>query len=168
MLKDFHNKIDKVVVLDCASLPEFLSIAIKAYASARDMIFLNKVFVNPIGMTSYLTSQLQQIGHPMLLRRYAEVLANILNANCSIKDSSIDWVVHTHGFTDLDNFLSSFPIKDIYNLIHNELVKGKRIMVTSDHGYDIIECNNDLCITHGIKYPCPLNFSKLALFLILW
>ena len=65
--------------------------------------------------------------------------------------------------TAITNFLE---MRRLFGQI-NHFAKQNSVLITSDHGYDVVADKHGLYIAHGYKGECPLNFSKLALFLII-
>jgi len=163
-LKSRLGKVGSIMVLDCASIPEFVTLASKLRSVSHHTLILSEVFINPIGVTRFLTRQLTPFGQKDVLRGYAELLKQALNANFCVKSSVIDLMVHKHGVT-IDQFLKSVDIEELFNRI-KFFASQTSILITSDHGYDVVADEQGLYVTHGYKRPCPLNFSKMALFLV--
>ena len=163
-LKSKVGKVGSVMVLDCASIPELVTLASKLRSVSHHTLVLGETFLNPIGVTRFLTRQLTSFGQKDVLRGYAELLKQTLNANFCVKNSVIDLMVHKHGVT-IDNFLQSIDIEELFNKI-KFFTSQTSVLVTSDHGYDIVADEQGLYVTHGYKGSCPLNFSKMALFLV--
>ncbi len=163
-LKIKVGKVDKVLVLDCASVPEFMAIAIKLRGQKRSINVLEEVFVNPIGVTRFLTGQLKAFGTEGRLENYAKLLKERLGASSYDKISTVDLVVHAHGFA-LEEFLRVMTdrISKVFDKIERPARLGSAL-VTSDHGYDVIADEHGLYITHG-KEGNVLNFSRIALFM---
>jgi hypothetical protein len=164
-LKEKVGKVGGVIVLDCGSVPELSTIAGKFAYLNRNVTIYDKVFVNPVGTTKFLTEQLTYFGREAVLKYYAELLKEELGAKFDIKISTTDLIVHQHGVT-IDRFLNSLDIEKIFEQM-NHFVKQDSILVTADHGYDLVADEHGLYITHGYKRKCPLNFSRIALFLII-
>lgn len=164
-LKEKVGKVGGVIVLDCGSIPELFTIASKFACLNRNITIYDKVFVNPIGTTKFLTEQLAYFGHETVLKYYAELLKKELGAKFDIKISTIDLIVHQYGVT-VGRFLNLLDTKKIFEQI-NHFVKQDSILVTADHGYDLVADEHGLYVTHGYKKECPLNFSRIALFLII-
>ncbi|RLG24728.1 hypothetical protein DRN85_07225 [Methanosarcinales archaeon] len=162
-LEDKVGRVDVIFVLDCASVPEIIALASKFVTLNHNVIILNEIFINPVGVTQFLTRQLESFGREAYLRQYAEILKERLKAKISIKSSTIDLLTHTYGF-DLNNFLNFLEMRRLFDQI-NHFAKQNSVLITSDHGYDVVADKHGLYITHGYKGECPLNFSKLALFL---
>jgi hypothetical protein len=164
-LRERVGKVGGVVVLDCGSIPELSAIASKFIYFNRNVTVYDRVFVNPIGMTRFLTEQLIYFDRETALKYYAELLKNELEAKFSVKISTIDLVVHQRGVT-VSDFLSSLDMGRIFEQI-NRLAKRDSVLVTADHGYDLVADEHGLFVTHGYKEKCPLNFSRIALFLVI-
>ncbi|MCR8433829.1 MAG: hypothetical protein NDP24_06340 [Crenarchaeota archaeon] len=159
------GKVGGVIVLDCASIPEMVTIAGKFAHTNRNVVIYSRIFANPIGVTRFLTEQLTHLGREPALKRYAQLLKEELEASFSIKKSLIDLVVHEHGVS-VSDFLNSLNMQEIIEQI-NHFMKQSSILITSDHGYDLVANEHGLYITHGYKRKCPLNFSRIALFLVI-
>ncbi|MEM1757692.1 MAG: hypothetical protein QW770_06665 [Candidatus Bathyarchaeia archaeon] len=159
------GKVGGVILLDCASIPEMVTIAGKFAHRGRNIVVYSAIFANPIGTTSFLTEQLTYLGRESTLKYYAQLLKEELKASFSVKKSSIDLVVHRRGI-NVSDFLNSLNMQEIFEQI-NFFVKRNSVLVTSDHGYDLVADEHGLYITHGYKSECPLNFSRIALFLVI-
>lgn len=164
-LKERIEEVDAIVVLDCGSIPEIVTIAGKFISQNRKATIFDIVFINPVGATVFITGQMVAFNREPFLRQYAFLLKETLNAKFFIKSSTIDLIVHKHGVT-IDNFLTSLGIQKIFDQI-NRFSKQNSVLITSDHGYDVVADEHGLYITHGYKKECPLNFSKIALFLVI-
>jgi hypothetical protein len=164
-LEEKVGKVDAVFVLDCASVPEIITIASKFTSLRKNITIFEEVFVNPIGMTRFLTEQLETFNREGYLRQYAELLKERLEAKFFIKSSTIDIITHRYGFS-VDSFLRSINMQQLFDQI-NHFAKQSSVLVTSDHGYDVVADEHGLYITHGYKEECPVNFSRLALFLVI-
>jgi len=164
-LRERVGKVGGVVVLDCGSIPELSAIACKFAYLNRNVTIYDKVFVNPVGATRFLTEQLTDFNRGAVLRYYAELLKEELRAKFCAKISTIDLVVHRHGMNLID-FLSSLNMEKIFEQI-DRLARRDSILVTADHGYDLVADEHGLFVTHGYKGECPLNFSRIALFLVI-
>ena len=163
-LKERVGKVGAIVVLDCCSIPEIVAMAGKFTALNRNTAIFDQAFINPVGATAFVTGQMVYFGREAVLRQYAQLLKETLEAKFYIKSSTIDLVAHQHGVT-IDNFLTSLNIQKIFDQI-NHFAKQNSVLITSDHGYDVVADEHGLYITHGYKKECPLNFSKIALFLV--
>jgi len=157
------GKVDKVAVLDCASIPEMVTFAAKFKSLNRHPIILTEVFLNPIGVTRFLTQQLRIFNQRTALSGYAQLLRETLNAKQHYKTSLIDLTVHEHGVS-IERFLNSLNMQALFETI-KDLTGLDSILITHDHGYDIVANDYGLYVIHGYKGECPINFSKIALFL---
>lgn len=164
-LKNKVGKVDTIFVLDCASIPEIITIASKFSALRRNTTIYEEVFINPVGITRFLTGQLESFNREGYLIQYAKLLKERLNASFSTKISTLDLVTHQQGYT-LDSFLKSIKMQKLFDYI-NHFAKQNSVLITSDHGYDIVADEHGLYITHGYKKECPINFSRIALFLVI-
>lgn len=164
-LKEKVGKVGGVIVLDCGSIPEISTIAGRFAYLSRNATIYDKVFVNPIGTTRFLTEQLASFGRETALKYYAKLLKEELGAKFDIKISTTDLIVHQYGVT-ISSFLNSLDIKKIFEQM-NYFARQNSILITADHGYDLVADEHGLYITHGYKKECPLNFSRIALFLVI-
>ncbi|MDM7274693.1 MAG: hypothetical protein P3X22_001010 [Thermoprotei archaeon] len=166
-LKIKVGKVDEVLVLDCTSVPEFMAIAIKLGSRKRSVNVLEEIFVNPVGVTRFLTGQLKALGVEERLANYAKLLKERLGASSYDKSSTVDLIVHKHGFA-LEEFLRvmSTRILKVFDKIERPARLGS-VLVTSDHGYDVIADEHGLYITHGYYGEGNvLSFSRVALFMV--
>ncbi|MGB9841560.1 MAG: hypothetical protein ACPLKZ_02420 [Candidatus Bathyarchaeales archaeon] len=164
-LKSSVGKVGGIIVLDCGSIPELITFAGKLTALNHNATIYDKAFINPTGVTAFVTGQMGSLGREAYLREYAKQLKDTLSAKFFIKSSTIDLTAHQQGIT-IENFLQSLQIQKIFDQIHR-FARQDHILITSDHGYDVIADEHGLYITHGYKEKCPLNFSKIALFLVI-
>ena len=162
-LKRNLGKVDKVAVLDCASVPEIATFAAKFKSLNRHPTILAEIFINPLGATRFLTQQLKMFNQKTALSGYAQLLKQTLNAKQCYKTPIIDLTVHKNGVS-ISRFLNSLNVQAIFEKI-KDLTGLDSILITHDHGYDIAADNHGLYVIHGYKGECPINFSKMALFL---
>lgn len=167
-LKEHIKKVDGIAVLDCASIPEKIAIAGKFAHINRDSEVYDIIFANPVGVTRFLTEQLAYLGRESTLKHYAQLLKETLGARSFIKISTIDLTVHKHG-VDVIDFLSSLNLQEIFEQINQLTQQPKRgsILITSDHGYDLVADEYGLYIIHGYRGKCPLNFSRISIFIVI-
>ncbi|MEM2970404.1 MAG: hypothetical protein QXR63_05670 [Candidatus Bathyarchaeia archaeon] len=163
-LKDRVGKVGAIVVLDCGSIPEIITMAGKFTTLNHNTAIFDQAFINPVGATSFVTGQMPSFGREAFLMQYAQLLKETLEAKFYIKSSTIDLITHQQGVT-IDNFLTLLNIQNIFDQI-NHFAKQNSVLITSDHGYDLVADEHGLYITHGYKKECPLNFSKIALFMV--
>jgi len=164
-LENKVGEVDTIFILDCASIPEIITIASKFSASRHNIAIFEEVFINPIGITRFLTEQLETFSRESCLIQYAKLLKERLKASFYTKSSTVDLVTHQKGFT-INDFLKSIEVQKLFDQI-NHFAKQNSVLVTSDHGYDVVADEHGLYITHGYKKECPLNFSRIALFLVI-
>jgi len=164
-LENKVGKVDTVFVLDCGSIPEIITIASKFSNLGHNVKIFEEVFINPIGITRFLTEQLGTFGRESYLIQYARLLKERLKASFYAKSSTVDLVTHQRGFA-IDDFLKSIEVEKLFKQI-NHFAKQKSVLVTSDHGYDVVVDEHGLYVTHGCTRNCPLNFSRIALFLVI-
>ena len=168
LLKKQVGKVSGVIVSDCLSLPEFLTLSAKLKTEGFVPCFGERFLVNPLGVTRFVTGQLPYLDAEGFLREYARLLAKGLKAQSWVKESRVDYIVHTQGYTEPENFVKSMPIGEIVTEVRNKLKKGS-VLVTSDHGYDLFADVEGLKIAHGAReqgYQI-FSFSKVGLFLLI-
>lgn len=158
------KRVDGVIVLDCGSIPEMATMAIKLTHMNRNILFYSEVFVNPIGVTRFLTEQLKHLERRSMLEEYARLLKERLGAYSYKVIPSIDLTVHERGLS-IEDFVNSLNIREIFEQVY-QYVKGRSILITADHGYDLVVDEHGIYVTHGYKYKCLLNFSRIALFMV--
>ena len=164
-LKSSVGKVGGIIVLDCGSIPELITFAGKLTSLRHKATIYDKAFINPIGVTAFVTGQMGSLGREAYLREYARQLKDTLSSKFFIKSSTIDLTAHKQGVT-IQNFLESLQIQNVFDQI-NRFARQDSILITSDHGYDVVADEHGLYITHGHKEKCPLSFSKIALFLVI-
>jgi len=75
-----------IFVLDCASIPEIITIASKFSALRRNTTIYEEVFINPIGVTRFLTGQLETFNRESYITNGGKVTAeDIKNLNIKAK-----------------------------------------------------------------------------------
>jgi len=166
------GNVDYVLVYDCMSVIE--QIVVSAFLKARGVrtLFLNMVFLNPIGLTRFMTSQLPEAKYRPSLLGVARFVASQLKAPLYAKNSLIDIRVHETGLLGVDEFFKRIDIDRIANEVLEASSRG-RTLVFSDHGYDIVLAKQGqyLYIVHGFKQgsssdDVPLLFlSRISLFM---
>ena len=166
------GNVDYVLVYDCMSVIE--QIVVSAFLKARGVrtLFLNMVFLNPIGLTRFMTSQLPDTGYRPSLLSVAQYVASQLKAPLYTKNSLIDINVHESGLLGVDEFVKKMDIDRIANEVLEASSRG-RILVFSDHGYDVVLAKQEqyLYIVHGFKQGSSsgdvplLLLSRISLFM---
>lgn len=165
-LKKEIKRIDIVIVVDGMSAPEFLTLAAVLRARGRGASFLERVFVNPAGLTRFVT---EQVSHQKgvaraFLRDYAGLLAEKLGAPSYFKLSTVDLAVHERGST-LEDFASTLASNSFFDEIEKKIGYGSAI-VTSDHGYDFIAEDQGIWLSHIVKTTCyGASLSRLSFLL---
>jgi len=168
-LKMEVGEVDTLLMYDCLSIPELLTLA--SYFKFRNMktFFPSRPFINPIGLTRFMTAQITEKSYMSILYDVARYLANTLNAKNFVKNSYVDKIVHSYGEMGVDIFVNKINIE---GLLNDMLSMRGDIIIMADHGYDVVESTNDnfLYIVHGYTKPYVrtnviVNFSKIALFL---
>ena len=166
------GSVDYVLIYDCMSVIE--QIVISAFLKAKGVrtLFLNIVFLNPIGLTRFMTSQLPDTRYRPSLLGVARYVASQLKAPLYTKNSLIDINVHESGLLGVDEFVKKIDIDRIANEVLEASSRG-RILVFSDHGYDVVLAKQGqyLYIVHGFKQGSSsddvplLLLSRISLFM---
>ena len=162
LLRKNLKNVGAVFVIDCFSLIEFITYLTKLRLDGFESKLLDVYFTNIGEVTRYLTSQAGES-----IRGFSEYLANLLNAKHYDKYSYFDKLVHKSIL--LNDFLLSIPHQSIYSRILKTIQTYDSILITSDHGYDIVDSNGFIYVTH----PSPskgsiLKFSNIAMYLVSW
>ena len=162
LLRKNLKDIDAVFVIDCFSPIEFITYLTKLRLDSFESKLLDIYFTNVGEVTRYLTSQAGES-----IRGFSEYLANLLNTKHYDKYSYFDKLVHESIL--IDDFLFNISHQNIYSRILKILQTYDSILITSDHGYDIIDVNGFIYVTH----PSPskgsiLKFSNIAMYLVGW
>ena len=157
--------IDHVMVYDCMSLIEFLVVAASIKRGGLESKIPELVLVNPIGVTRYVTHQLRSLGYRTVLREFAHLLANKLGARSYFKSAYIDFKVHEYGSLGVEEYVDRIDIGRVVGEILDKAV-SRRVLVTADHGYDIVYDGEDnyLYVTHGFRNPVKKSQIPLVLF----
>jgi len=163
-LKREVGKIDYVLIYDCMSLVEFLVVAAYLQSKKIKSVFLSRVFLNPPGLTRFLTQQLRTVHRYEALREVAGLIAETLKGVGYAKDSYLDKKVHEYGGLGIDEFLEIVDINRVADEILKQAVKG-RILVGTDHGYDVVKAVEEdyIYVTHGFKPRETYNVIPLLL-----
>lgn len=143
--------VDTVVAHDGLSLLEVAASA--AYLRSRKRlhaILVNYAFVNPPGVTRYVSEQAPQ-GLSPSLAGVAQMLAQKLGARKHRRIGYVDRVVHEHGEAGWDVFLEHLNVESVAEELA-ELASRDCILVFSDHGYDVVLGEEGgLYVTHGYR-----------------
>jgi len=157
--KDLKN-VNAVFVIDCFSPIEFLTYLTKLRLDGYNSELLDIYFTNIAGLTRFLT---EQAGGS--IRKFSEYLAERLDFKFFDKYSYFDKIVHTSVL--LKDFIESVPHDEIYDRILRIVGRYKSVLLTSDHGYDVVDMEGLLYVTHPAKEGI-LKFSNIALYLVAW
>lgn len=169
-LRDLE-KVDSVLMYDCLSLPEFLTLSVNLRSRGFKTVFW-EYLINPLGTTSYITSQIIDQSYSTTLNEVVKYIADKLDISYYMKSSYLDKIVHSHGEAGLEEFLAKINIESIINEIISQ-ASGRRILLMTDHGYDIVLHESSyIYVKHGAikqtKHSKPLVvLSKLALTLVI-
>jgi len=164
--------VDYVMVYDCMSLVEFLAISAYLHFKEVQSVFLSKAFLNPVGLTKFVTQQLHDMDRYEALREVARLIAESLKGIGYYKSSYLDRKVHKYGLLGIEKFVEIVNIDEMAEEILSQAIRGK-LLVGTDHGYDLVMSKEDgyIYITHGFKprdmYKVTplLLLSRLALFM---
>ena len=164
LVTNIFTKVDYVMVYDCMSLNEFILISAASRLQGFKTVTPYLIFVNPVGLTKYVTQQLSGLDYRSVLREYARLLAERLNAKGYHKSAYIDFKVHKYGTMGIEEFLEKINIDKISNEIINQASNGV-VLVTADHGYDIIydPSSKYVYVLHGFKNQAKGNHIPLLL-----
>ncbi len=163
-LKEKISEIGSIYVIDCFSPIETITVLTGLKKNKLNAVIPDIYFVNIGGVTSYLTKQLGEYG---TIRKFSEMLAERFNARYYDKLSYFDRLVHAPSFIHIKDFIRAVPIEEIFEEVLQLVNKYGSILLTSDHGYNVIERNNILYVTHPSEEGI-LKFSNYAVYLISW
>ena len=151
-LKYEAGKVDYVMIYDCMSLVEFLVVSAYLRFKGIRTVFLSKVFLNPIGLTKFITQQLYSTHYDRTLREVACLIANSLESVSYYKSSYLDKRVHECGHLGVEEFVEVVDISRIIEEVLAQAIRGD-LLVGTDHGYDLVVVKSDdyVYITHGFK-----------------
>jgi NADPH:quinone reductase-like Zn-dependent oxidoreductase len=128
-------------------------VASAAYLRSRKAfhaILVDYVFVNPPGITRYVSEQTTR-GLRQSLTGVAQMIAQRLGARDYRRVSYVDSVVHEHGEAGWSVFLEHLDVERIAEEL-SELASRGCLLVFSDHGYDVVlDEEGGLYVTHGYK-----------------
>jgi len=143
--------VDAVVAHDGLSLFEFaVCAAYLRFRMGMHAVMADFVFVNPPGVTRYVSAQAPQ-GERQSLAGVARALARKLNAKVYKRCGYVDWVVHEYGEGGWGSFVERLDVEAIAKGLAGEASSGC-VLVFSDHGYDVVLGEEGgLYITHGHK-----------------
>ncbi len=152
MIRYEIGNVDYVLVYDCMSIIEQLVIAAFLEVKGARTMFLNEFFLNPLGLTRFVTQQLHDPGYRTTLLGLAQYVADQLNALLFKKNFYIDQGVHEVGSLGIDEFVDRISIDKIAYEVLEKACRG-RTLVFSDHGYDLIVSSGGdyLYVIHGFK-----------------
>jgi len=164
------KRVDNVMIFDALSPIELVIIA--GYLKSRGFktIVPDVVFINPVGLTRFLTAQR---GDQSTLRDVASYIAGILSAKGYSKSSYMDERVHSVGYVGVEEFARSVDVRLLAESVEGVASSGSTLIL-SDHGYDIVWDReiHYLLVTHGFKegkpgYEVVTPLSRIAIPLII-
>jgi len=163
-IKASLEKVDNVIVYDCMSLIEFIVVAASLRQRGYWSKILDIIFLNPLGVTRFVTQQLPPLNYRAILREFAHLLAKTLEARNYTKSAYIDLRVHAYGSYSLEEFIKKINIAQITEDIADIALTGTTI-VTTDHGYDVVYDRSEryLYVTHGYRGDFSGKFFLLPL-----
>jgi len=162
-IKRYLKKVGAILIVDCLSLIEFLSLMIFAKKEGYNVDFLDLYFLNFPGFTRFLTRQLGDRG---TLGLVAKLFAEKLNASRVKVYSYIDKLVHDPEAFNFDKFLERIPIELLYKEIILQVSKFGSVLIMSDHGYNIIKRGDILYVDHGTSQGI-VKLNNMAFFMII-
>lgn len=156
--------INHVLVYDCMSIIEQLVVSAFLKAKGISSVFLRTIFINPVGLTRFVTQQLLGTHYRTTLLGLAKYVAKKLNASIYMKSSYIDEKIHEVGLLGIDEFVDKISIDRIAEEVLGKAKIGKTL-VFSDHGYDLIASPEEdyIYVTHGFKQSSALGSKPLLL-----
>ncbi|MEZ0346177.1 MAG: hypothetical protein ABWK01_06475 [Infirmifilum sp.] len=171
-LKKEIGSVDYVVLYDCLSPIELLVISSYLLKSGFYAKPLGRVFINPVGLTRFVTSQLSEQEHPRTLHMVAQHIARELGARGADVNPLVDRIVHESGLKGIKEFADTLNIEEIAREVFSAAKKG-RLLLGSDHGYDLVLTpDRDIVVTHGFKLrdesSILLPLSRLAVYSVFW
>jgi len=158
------ERVDYVLVYDCTSLIEQLAISAFLKVEGVKSVFLSTVFVNPVGVTRFVTQQLHGTGYRTSLLGAARYIAKELRASLYAKSSFIDERVHEVGLLGVEEFVDRMDVDRVAREVL-ERARSGRVLVLSDHGYDVIASvrENYIYVMHGFSRGDSSSYVPLAL-----
>lgn len=163
-LKREIGGVDHVLLYDCMSLIEELVISAFLKTKGVRSLFLNTIFLNPLGLTRFMTQQLSDTKYQPSLFNIARYIAKQLNALTYEKNSFVDRKVHDVGLLGISEFLDKMAIEKIANEVLSAASRG-RVLIISDHGYDVIASLDEsyIYVVHGFKQVSGFGVIPLLL-----
>ena len=158
------ERVDYVLVYDCMSLVEQLAISAFLKVVGVKSVFLSTVFVNPVGVTRFVTQQLHGTSYRASLLGVARYIAKELRASLYAKSSFIDEKVHEVGLLGVEEFVDRMDVDRVAREAL-ERARSGRVLVLSDHGYDVIASvrENYIYVVHGFSRGDSSSYVPLAL-----
>ena len=157
------GSIEYVVLYDCLSIPESITMASFLQVKNFEIIFPSIHLLNPIGLTRFITKQIPITKATM--RDVLKVIITSLRAKDGSLIREVDQKVHSYGF-DLGEFSKNVSIERVICACEQYAKKGSTLIV-SDHGYDVLYDARGFYVSHGLASVCKthqtvLNFSKIS------
>jgi hypothetical protein len=143
--------VDKVVAHDGLSLLEMVaSVAYLGSRKALHAVLVDYTFVNPPGITRYVSEQATQ-NYRQSLTGVVQMIAQRLRAKDYIRVSYVDHIIHEYGEAGWTVFLEHLDVERIAEEL-SELASRGCLLVFSDHGYDVVlDEEGNLFVTHGYR-----------------
>ena len=163
LLRKHVGRVGSVLIVDCMSLIEF--IALKAFLANKKYYarFTDFFFINFSGLTRFMTKQLSYFG---TLNDVARLIAENVDASYHHVFRYLDKLVHEPCGMNLITFLEKLPLDEICCQIERMVSMYDSVLVTSDHGYNILWKNDFLYVDHGISSGI-VKLNNLAFFMII-
>ncbi len=163
------GRVSYVLLYDCLSIPEFLTIATSLKARGYEATFSPTCFLNPLGLTRFITEQAYSSRARATMKDVLKTLTDALGAIGGELIREVDEKVHEYGQLGIGALADNVNIDMIISKCETYARRGVTL-VASDHGYDVISNTTHILITHGAReeqqsYKVILNFSKIAPFM---
>lgn len=164
LLKKRLPEVNSVYVIDCLSPIELITLYIELKHQGIDADIPEIYFVNRAGLTSFLT---RQVGRNGTVRKFSKLLKDNFGAQYNEPYSYFDKLVHDATIILIKDFMKKVPIEDFFNKIVELINNYGSLLLTSDHGYNVIDQSDILYVTHPAE-DGVLRFCNFALYLIVW
>jgi hypothetical protein len=148
--KRYKNRTNHVLVIDAFSAIEFASLLVTARRNGLATDLSDQLFVNPIGMTSFVQNQVER----SRLQDYAANLAKAVDASghsvCPLPDRALHHQIgDVVSFVEEENNTFMPAWRKIQEIFKQSTLSPLTVLITTDHGYDIYEEEDILYVGHG-------------------
>ncbi|GEM_PF-6690110 len=136
---------------------------------------LRIIAINPIGKTQYFIKS-QEVETLRMFCKYVVDRLNQLNFNAEYHlRRDLDEFIHTEKELEINEVIHNlqYILKNIIEEIEHYVRRGYYVLITSDHGYDIVKSIQGLRLMHGlstdkvVKYGEVLALSPFIFYTIL-